>query len=159
MHQQLKIVLFQFKHQDNRYKCMRIKPFKKAYGKISMILIVDQFLGKTNLLHNRRFLIDQLRTVIELLYIAAIPSSARNHGVLIGVASSLSTFILASLLFLTTGLACGCYWGQKGRRKSIQQTAQSTQSSPLYEDVVIQEQELELKENAAYSSIHQCGNR
>ena len=79
---------------------------------------------------------------------------------MIGVASSISAFILASVLFLTIGLACGCYCGWKWRKSEDkvtenQQITQPTQPNPLYEDIAIQEQELELKGNAAYSSINQ----
>ena len=79
---------------------------------------------------------------------------------MIGVASSVSAFILASVLFLTIGLAYGCYYGRKWRKSEDkvtenQQITQPAQPNPLYEDIAIQEQELELKENAAYSSINQ----
>ena len=89
-----------------------------------------------------------------------IPSTAQNRDVVIGVASSLSAFILASVLFLTIGLACGYYCGWKWKKSEAkvtenQQIAQPTQPNPLYEDIVIQEQELELKENAAYNTISQ----
>ena len=36
-----------------------------------------------------------------------------------------------------------------------QQITQPAQPNPLYEDITIQEQELQLKKNAAYSSINQ----
>ena len=90
--------------------------------------------------------------------ITRIPSTAQSHDVVIGVASSLSAFILASVLFLTIGLACGCHCGPKWRKSEDKSTENQSdtapaQPNPLYEDIVIQEQELELKENAAYSSV------
>ena len=74
------------------------------------------------------------------------------------MASSFSAFILASVLFLTIGLACGCYCGRKWKQSGDKATENQSntapaQPNPLYEDIVIQEQELELKENAAYSSV------
>jgi hypothetical protein len=64
---------------------------------------------------------------------------------------------LASSLFLSVGLACGCHWGPKWRKKSdsgerstenLEQTqAQPVPPNPLYEDVFIQQEQepLELK--------------
>jgi hypothetical protein len=99
--------------------------------------------------------------------IFGIRSTARsNHDVVIGVASSISAFVLASVLFLSIGVACGCHWGQKWRKKSDsedrstenRQTSEPAPPNPLYEDVFTQEQEpLELKENAAYSSVTVSG--
>ena len=95
----------------------------------------------------------------DCVVVSVILSTARSHDVVIGVASSLSTFSLASVLFLTIGLACGCYCGWKwGKDKSMenQQTTQPTQPNLLHEDIVIQKQELELKENyTAYRAVGQ----
>ena len=85
---------------------------------------------------------------------------------IISVASSTSSFIFGSLLFLSVGLACGCHWGQRWRKilsedssTGSQQISEQTASpNPLYEDVFTQEQEpLEMKENAAYCSITVSG--
>ena len=91
--------------------------------------------------------------------VTRIPSTAQSRDVVIGVASSLIAFILATVLFLTIGLACGCFCGQKWKKTGDKATENQSniitpiQPNPLYEDIVIQEQELELKENAAYSSV------
>ena len=92
----------------------------------------------------------------------AIPSTKRSlslsHEVVIGVASSVSVFILSSVLFLTIGLVCGCYCGQKWKKfvdKVTKKKSALPQPNPLYEDVVIPVQDVELKENAAYSSVSQ----
>ena len=82
--------------------------------------------------------------------------------IIVGVASSLSPFTLMSVLFLTIRLACGGYCRRKWKKcedKSTEKqqtcTAQPAQPNLLYEDVTIQEQELEFKENAAYGAISQ----
>ena len=90
----------------------------------------------------------------------AIPSTkslSPSREVIIGVASSVSVFILSSVLFLTIGLVCGCYCGQKWKKFVDKVTKKSAlpQPNPLYEDVVIPVQDVELKENAAYSSVGQ----
>ena len=98
-----------------------------------------------------------------LIVVIGIPSTAAartSHDVvIISGASSISTFILGSLLFLSVGLACGCHWGRRwrkklsedGSRENQQISEQTTPPNPLHEDVFTQEQEpLELKENAAY---------
>ena len=101
-----------------------------------------------------------------LVVAIGIPSMAAARRsrdvVIISVASSISAFILGSLLFLSVGLACGCHWGRRWRLKILsedgstesQQTSEQTAPpNPLYEDVFTQEHEpLELKENAAYGS-------
>ena len=94
-------------------------------------------------------------------------ASRRSRDVvIISVASSISSFILGSLLFLSVGLACGCHWGRRWRKTlsedsstgSQQISEQTAPPNPLYEDVFIQEQEpLEMKENAAYCSITVSG--
>ena len=87
---------------------------------------------------------------------------------IISVASSISSFILGSLLFLSVGLACGCHWRRRWRKIVISEDGSSTENQrtskqtappiPLYEDVFTQEQEpLEMKENAAYCFITVSG--
>ena len=100
-----------------------------------------------------------------LVVVIEIPSTAaatRSHDVvIISVASSIGSFILGSLLFLSIGLACGCHWGRRWRKilsedgstENQQTSEQTAPPNPLYEDVFTQEQEpLELKENSAYGS-------
>ena len=101
-----------------------------------------------------------------------IPSTAAARRsrdvVIISVASSISSFILGSLLFLSVGLACGCHWGWRWRKilsvdgslltENQRTSEQTAPPNPLYEDVFTQEQEpLEMKENAAYCSITVSG--
>ena len=94
------------------------------------------------------------------IVIPSTKSLSLSCEVVVGVASSVSVFILSSVLFLTIGLVCGCYCGQKWKKsvnkvsRNIPEAVQS-QPNPLYEDVVIPVQDVELKENAAYSSVSQ----
>ena len=101
--------------------------------------------------------------------VIGIPSTAAatrsGDVVIVSVASSISAFILGSLLFLSVGLACGCHWGQRWGMKSEDRSTENQQiaeqaapPNPLYEDVFTQEQEpLELKENTAYCSVTVSG--
>ena len=77
----------------------------------------------------------------------------------IAVASSVTVFVVASILFFTIGFLCGHFWQKK--RKPSRAAARSVPPSggqtqiPYYDDVVLQqrEQELELKENVAYGPV------
>ena len=68
----------------------------------------------------------------------------------IAVASSVTTFVVASILFFIVGFLCGNYYQ---KRRSTRPSGQT--QIRYYDDVVLQqpdEQELELKENVAYVS-------
>ena len=76
-----------------------------------------------------------------------------TDDVKIAVASSVTAFIVGSILFFIIGFLCGhfCRWEKKV-------TGAVTESekihAPYYDDVVLkQEQQLELKENVAYGPI------
>ena len=84
---------------------------------------------------------------------------------MIAVASSVTVFIVASILFFTLGFLCGHFRiCQKRRKLSSAATESETQSVPpamatggqtqipYYDDVVLQ-QEVELKENVAYGPL------
>ena len=105
-----------------------------------------------------------------LVVAIGIPSTAAARRsrdvVIISVASSISSFILGSVLFLSVGLACGCHWGRRWRKTLSEDgstenqriSEQTAPPNPLYEDVFTQEQEpLEMKENAAYCSVTVSG--
>ena len=80
--------------------------------------------------------------------------SSRSREVVVGVASSLGAFIFASLLFLTIGLACGCYWRHKWKRLENKSTENQTgHPAQTDHDKIVQEQQLELKENVAYYTV------
>ena len=69
----------------------------------------------------------------------------------IAIASSVTVFVVASILFFIIGFLCGHFC-----RKERKTTAIVPQTStPYYDDVVLQqhEQELELKENVAYAPV------
>ena len=79
----------------------------------------------------------------------------------IAVTSSITVFVVASVLFFTIGFMCG-HFCQKKRKPStaaadlgtVPPSGGQTQI-PYYDDVVLQqrEQELELKENVAYGPV------
>ena len=83
----------------------------------------------------------------------------------IAVASSLTAFTVASILFFIVGFLCGHFRiCQKKRKSSTRAAAGKTvppggsggqTQTPYYDDVVKQQsdQELELKENVAYGPI------
>ena len=83
----------------------------------------------------------------------------------IAVASSVTVFTIASILFFTIGFLCG-HFRQMRRKSSTTAAAGETvppagsrgqTQTPYYDDVVIQQsdQELELKENVAYGPIRE----
>ena len=90
------------------------------------------------------------------------PFSGLTDGGKIAVASSV-TFIAGSSMFFIIGLLCG-HFCRKERRNTQTSTGPRTSnwsdqvnilSTPVYDDVVIQQsnQELELKENLAYGPV------
>ena len=76
-----------------------------------------------------------------------------DMDVVIGMASSLGTFILSSTVFLTVGLSCGYY---HGRRRIKQQSHGQDQTIPVYEDIKMRytRHESELMENVAYNCVN-----
>ena len=68
------------------------------------------------------------------------------------MASSVTGFTMASILFFITGFLCG-HFCQKNRKRTDINPGQTR--TPYYDDVVLQrsEQELELKENVAYGPV------
>ena len=90
-------------------------------------------------------------------------SEGLNRDGKIAVASSVTVFAVASILFFIIGFLCG-HFCQKRRKSSTTATAGETvppggsggqTQTPYYDDVVKQQsdQELELKENVAYGPI------
>ena len=68
------------------------------------------------------------------------------------MASSVTGFTMASILFFITGFLCGHFCPKKRKRTDINP---GQTRMPYYDDVVLQrsEQELELKENVAYGPV------
>ena len=90
------------------------------------------------------------------LYITERSSTIRSNSLSqdgkIAVASSVTVFVVASILFYIAGFLSG-HFRICRRRNKTETVSQSekTQGTPYYDDVVLkQEQELELKENVAY---------
>ena len=72
-----------------------------------------------------------------------------SHNVEIAIASSVSTFVVASLLFFAIGFLCGCFCKRERKKAESASPAEQTQT-PYYDDVVLQQhkqQELELQDN------------
>ena len=83
------------------------------------------------------------------------------------VASSVTVFILSSVLFFIVGYVCG-YFGQKRKQSSACKDTsdeivcpQQSQPTPVYEDVLpkstqvhFQIHDFELKKNVAYGPAH-----
>ena len=75
-----------------------------------------------------------------------------DMDVVIGMASSLGTFILSSTVFLTVGLTCGYY---HGRKRIKQQSHGQDPTVSVYEHINMKykQQESELMDNVAYNCI------
>ena len=88
--------------------------------------------------------------------------SLSQDGKVAAVASSVTVFIVASILFFVIGFLCGHFCQKKGKPsaaggESVPPMAtggQQTQAT-YYDDVLLQqqEQELKLKENVAYAPV------
>ena len=88
------------------------------------------------------------------LFFYAERSIEASHNVEIAIASSVSTFVVASLLFYAIGFLCGCFCKERKRAESAS-PAEQTQT-PYYDEVVLQQheqQELELQNNIAYTPV------
>ena len=82
-------------------------------------------------------------------------SGLTNDGK-IAVASSVTAFVVGSILFFVVGFLCGhyCRKGKKAIATSSQYEKTITHGTPYYDDVVLnQQQELELEENVAYAPV------
>ena len=82
-----------------------------------------------------------------------IDVSRYDINVVIGVASSLGTLILTSIIFLTVGLTCGYY---QGRKRIKQQSHIQDLRTHVYEDInkKCKQRESELTENVAYDCVN-----
>ena len=74
-----------------------------------------------------------------------------SQGGKIAVASSISVFIVTSILFSIFGYLCGLY---RQKKKILKQKSPSLANSIIYEDILPKENEptLELKSNIAYAT-------
>ena len=71
------------------------------------------------------------------------------------MASSVSTFVVAAILFFTVSCLCGCFCKRERKRAETVPPTEQTRT-PYYDDVVLQqheEQGLELKDNVAYGPV------
>ena len=80
-----------------------------------------------------------------------IDVSRYDIDVVISMASSLGTFILSSIIFLTVGLTCRYYHGS-GRKRIKRQSHVKDPKIPVYKNINMryEQQESELIENVAY---------
>ena len=77
-----------------------------------------------------------------------------NQDRKIAVASSVTVFAVASILFFIVGFLSGNIYQKK--RKATAETSPGQTQIPYYDDVVLQqhdEQKLEMKENVAYAPV------
>ena len=70
----------------------------------------------------------------------------------IAVASSVTVFVVASILFFIVGFLCGHFCRKERKPAEIVPPAAVQTQIPYYDDVVLK-QELELKANVAYGSV------
>ena len=89
-----------------------------------------------------------LQSTFSQFTIIGCSSEALSQEGKAAVASSVTVFVVTSILLFTIGLLCGHFCQKK--RKTTDQTI------PLYDNVQPKhyEQELELKENMAYGHVH-----
>ena len=92
-----------------------------------------------------------------LLNAAAGPGGSLTNDGKIAVASTVTAFVVGSVLFFIVGFLCGhfCRKEKQTTRSRTVSQRKKTQGAPYYDDVVLKqhEQELELKENIAYGPV------
>ena len=74
-----------------------------------------------------------------------------KYDILTGVGSSLGTFILNSIIFLTLGFTCGYYYVRQRTKLNSQE-----QTSPTYEDINVSykpHEFLQVTPNVAYDCV------
>ena len=75
----------------------------------------------------------------------------------IAVASLVTAFVVGSVLFFITGLLCGHYCRNKKKAMATTENAshceKTTHGTPYYDNMVLNQQELELEENVAYAPV------
>ena len=80
----------------------------------------------------------------------------RSHDGKIAVASSVTVFTVASITFFIIGFLCGHFCQKKKPTiETVPPSGNGQTQIPYYDDVVLQQpqQELEMKENVAYSPV------
>ena len=73
------------------------------------------------------------------------------------MASSVTAFIVGSVLFFIIGFLCGHFWRWEKKVTAGTVTEPEKIRAPYYDDIVLKQQqqpELELKENVAYGPVH-----
>ena len=81
--------------------------------------------------------------------------SLNNCGINIAVASSLSVFVVSSVLFFIVGFLCRHFAYVCGKREPLSETVSPPEEkpTPLYDDVIPQQQEQELELNTCKCSL------
>ena len=89
------------------------------------------------------------------MYTAPGGFSGLTNGGKIAVTSLVTAFVVGSILFFITGFLCGhyCRNKKKAMAPAASQCEKTTHGTPYYDDVVLNQQELELKENVAYAPV------
>ena len=105
-----------------------------------------------------------MQSTVIYYYTGPDPFNGLTDDGKIAVASSV-TFVAGSSMFFIIGLLCGRFCRKErpnsrsqtstGPRTASQSDQENIPSTPIYDDMVLkqQEQELELKENIAYASV------
>ena len=92
--------------------------------------------------------------MLHAMYTGPEGFSGLNGVGKIAVASLVTAFVVGSVLFFITGFLCGHYCRKKKKAMTpASQCEKTTQGTPYYDNVVLNQQELELEENAAYASV------
>ena len=86
---------------------------------------------------------------------AVIPSTARSQDVIIFFIAECLHFSLSTIPHYWISLWVLLWTKSEDKVTENQTITRPAQPNPLYEDIIIQEQESELKENTAYSAISQ----
>ena len=96
-----------------------------------------------------------LYTNITNLYTGSGGFSGLTNGGKIAVTSSVTAFVVGSILFFMFGLLCGHYcWKEKKGMATSKQCEKTPHGTPYYDDLVLnKQQELKLKENVAYVPV------
>jgi len=113
-----------------------------------------------------KVLVQLICEVVQLQFILFFPStgssdapstSCSTNTAIAVVVSCAVSFIIATLIgavvhYCTVKKKCDC---QKFYSLTIARKQQQQQSAPMYDDIVGQSQNIELKENVAYGPVHQ----
>ena len=92
--------------------------------------------------------------MVIFFHVGPTPSSPSQCGLIVAVA--VSVFVVSSVLFFIVGFLCRHFAYVCGKREPLSETVSPPEEkpTPLYDDVIPQqqEQELELNTNVAYGT-------